>query len=61
MVKRMAKFDDCPKRIYITLDDVARDVLAFQCKNLGMSKSNYICQLIKSTVDREYVLSFKKK
>lgn len=50
----MAKFEDMPKRIYVTLDDVSRDILAFQCRNLGMSKSNYICQLIKSTVDAEY-------
>lgn len=57
----MAKFEDCPKRIYITLDDVARDVLAFQCLNLGMSKSAFICQLIKSTVDRELILKTGKE
>lgn len=57
----MAKYDDCPKRIYITLDDEAKNILVFQCKRLGMSKTQYICNLIRNSVDRQDVIEFLKR
>lgn len=57
----MAKMDVCPPRIYITLDDISRETLIFQCARTGMSKSAFINQLIHSTVDRDYVLTGARK
>lgn len=49
----MAKIKDCPVRIYITLDEEARNALIFHCERTGMSKSNFICNLLRDSVDRQ--------
>lgn len=52
----MARKDvTCSDRIFITLNDITREILVFQCKRTGMTKSQYINYLIQSTVDRQYI------
>lgn len=51
----------CADRIFVTLTDVTKEILIFQCERTGMTKSQYINALIQSTVDREYVLKGEKK
>lgn len=57
----MAQKIDCASRIFITLSDISREILVFQCERTGMSKSQFINMLIQNTVDREYLLEGRKK
>ena len=56
----MAKIEDCPKRIYVSLDEEARNILIFHCKRTGQSKSQFICNLLRNSVDRQDILNLLK-
>lgn len=49
----------CSDRIFITLTDITKEILVFQCERTGMTKSQYINMLIQNTVDRQYLTAGK--